>query len=381
MKNILKRDIYNRMESYKKYVPPFIRGFIRSHWNMVSYDGYRRQLYNPHSKEPNDFNVPGSPCRLGIIKELFQYHKSYITACRELGISYRLIDISGSDWIDRIQDAECDAFLLWPSSVPTPLKDMFDDRIRILVEDLGKTIYPSLKETWLYESKRRQHYWLTANGIPHPKTWVFYSLADAQDFMKKHSLPITLKTNSGGAASGVYILRNRKQANKTIRAAFKDGIRIRRNDPLDRQRGAVYLQEYFKDFREWRMVRIGESYFGHLKERVGDFHSGSGKVGWEAPSKKMLAFLRMVTEKGAFTSMDVDVFETPNGMLVNELQTVFGASVAVDQMKIDGTVGRYTYQKENGAWVFEAGDFARNACANLRVEYLVASLLSGKREK
>lgn len=379
MKNKLKRTLYDRMESFKRYVPPFIRGFIRTHWNMVAYDAYRRQLYNPHSKEPDQFNAPGSPCILGIIKEFYQFHKSYISACRELGISYRLIDISGSDWIDRIQRSKCDAFLVWPSSVPTPLKDMFDDRIRIMVEDLGKVIYPSLKETWLYESKRRQHYWLTANGIPHPKTWVFYGLADALNFISDHPLPLVLKTNSGGAASGVYILRDRKLAHKTIRAAFKAGIRIRRNDPLDRQRGAVYLQEYFKDFREWRMVRIGESYFGHLKERIGDFHSGSGKVGWEAPSRKMLDFLHMVTEKGVFTSMDVDVFETSDGLLVNELQTVFGAGISIDQTRKEGKPGRFLNQ--NGKWIFQPGDFARNACSNLRVEHLVARLFSGKQVK
>jgi hypothetical protein len=54
---------------------------------------------------------------------------------------------------------------------------------------------------------------------------------------------------------------------------------------------------------------------------------------------------------------------------------VFGASVAVDQMKVDGTVGRYTYRKDNGEWVFEAGDFARNACSNLRIEFFIKNIL------
>lgn len=38
--------------------------------------------------------------RLGIIKELTRLHGFYIGACRELGVPYKLVDISGPDWID-----------------------------------------------------------------------------------------------------------------------------------------------------------------------------------------------------------------------------------------------------------------------------------------
>lgn len=65
--------------------------------------------------------------------------------------------------------------------------------------------------------------------------------------------------------------------------------------------------------------------------------------------------------------MDVDVFETPDGrLLVNELQAVFGASVAIDQSRVDGKAGRYV-RASGGGWEFQEGDFARNACANGRV--------------
>ena len=60
-----------------------------------------------------------------------------------------------------------------------------------------------------------------------------------------------------------------------IYKAFRRGIVPRGHNPMDRQWGYVYLQEYLKDAEEWRMIRIGESYFGYRKEKVGDFHSGS----------------------------------------------------------------------------------------------------------
>jgi hypothetical protein len=72
--------------------------------------------------------------------------------------------------------------------------------------------------------------------------------------------------------------------------------------------------------------------------------------------------------------MDMDIFETEKGeLLVNELQTVFGARLT--QMKVGGVPARYVYDEHADKWSVEEGDFCRNACCNLRVEYLIAKIL------
>ena len=112
--------------------------------------------------------------------------------------------------------------------------------------------------------------------------------------------------------------------------------------------------------KEWRLVRIGDSFFGHVKGRAAGLHSGSGLVEWDVPEERHLNFLLEVTEKGMFRSMDVDVFETTDGQLfVNELQAVFGASHSVDQMRKDGVPGRFVQNQERSGWIFEPGDFAQ----------------------
>jgi len=112
-----------------------------------------------------------------------------------------------------------------------------------------------------------------------------------------------------------------------------------------------------------------------LKGRTGEFHSGSGLVDWTMPTPRHLQFLKEVTDLGGFASMDVDVFETADGrLLVNELQTVFGAGFAVDQMRRDGKAGRFIWDPAEATWKFEEGDFARNACANARIEHVLARL-------
>jgi hypothetical protein len=186
-------------------------------------------------------------------------------------------------------------------------------------------------------------------------------------FSRDCPLPIVFKTAFGAQASGVRILRKRKHLQVLARRIFRRGVVGTGGDPRDRHWGYMILQEYLEDVREWRMVRIGDSFFGHPKERAGDFHSGSGLVSWDVPPVTHLDFLWQVTEKGGFRSMDVDVFETRDGrLLVNELQAVFGAFVAIDQLRVDGNPGRFVRTAE-GTWTFEEGDFARNACANERV--------------
>ena len=83
-----------------------------------------------------------------------------MAACRDLRVAYRILDmdISGPDWIETVQNSGCDAFLVWPSVQLSVWEQMYDERLRIIVEDLGKIIYPEYKEIWFYESKRRMHY-------------------------------------------------------------------------------------------------------------------------------------------------------------------------------------------------------------------------------
>ena len=128
------------------------------------------------------------------------------------------------------------------------------------------------------------------------------------------------------------------------------------------------MQKHVPIAAEWRMVRIGDSFFGHAKGTHGEFHSGSGKVDWSRPPNELLDLLEEVTERGKFRSMNVDIFETTEGdYLVNELQAVFGADFSKDQAQVDGRAGRFI-RSATGEWKFEEGDFARNMCANLRLE-------------
>lgn len=332
---------------------------------------------DPYADIPVDApNKSQYPYTIGIVKEFCNKHLPYVAACQEQGVSYRVVDISGPRWLEEVQQSGCDAFLVRPSGLTSIWKQMYDERLRVIAQDLGKTVFPSYDGTWLYESKRRMHYWLSAHGIPHPKTWIFYDLKQALRFVDQATLPIVYKSDFGAAASGVRVFRNRRALRRHVKRCFKRGYRAYTRCANDKEWGSVLLQEYLPDAREWRMVRLGDSYFGYEKLKKGDFHSGSHAWRYGRPPAQLLDLVRYVTDKGSFTSMAVDSFVTSDGrLLVNELQALFGVDDPSEpQCMVDGKAGRMTWDDETNSWQFQEGAFCDNSCCNLRVKTLLEHL-------
>jgi len=315
-----------------------------------------------------------SPYVLGIIEEFDNNHLPYIAACEDIGVHFKTLDISGPDWIQVVRNCGCDAFLVWPSFKVSIQKRMFDERLKIMVDEMHKTIYPTYDEIWLNESKLRMSYWLKAHNIPHTKTWTFYSHDQALKFAKDADLPLVVKHDMGSRSAGVEILHNLTELLHYVNNRFGKGLVCRGADSRDSEWGYILFQEFLPEVAEWRMIRIGESYFGHQKLTDGAFHSGSGKVGWYNPPVKLLDFIRKLTDNAGYTAINVDIFETPDGnFVVNEIQSHFAAYIE-SQMYIDGKPGRYLYDYSIREWRFEEGVFCRNSCCDLRVKGLLYQL-------
>jgi glutathione synthase/RimK-type ligase-like ATP-grasp enzyme len=364
-----------RAKKFRQRFPEPAKRFLR---HFLPLEAYAEQIWLAEDQYADVEEISSYPGKvdvmLGIIKEFTHEHKHYIGACRELGVPYKLLDISGPNWIDVIGNSDCDAFLIRPSSALTVWKQMFDERLKVMCEEMGKIIYPSYNEVWFYESKRRMHYWLKVNNIPHPKTWVFYDRKEALQFAKEMELPIVYKSDLGSSASGVKIFRDRPHLLRFVNKCFRKGFVTKDTDIRDKQWGSMLFQEYLPDIAEWRIIRLGKSYFGHQKLKKGWSHSGSGRVGWYDPPKQLLDFAREVTDKGKFTSMDLDIFETKDGhYLVNELQSIFGSYLPY-QMLVNEKPGRYIYEPSIGQWIFEEGIFCQNGSCNLRVKVLLEKL-------
>lgn len=352
----------------RRILPRSVRQFVQRLVPMSHVKRRWRERREPLSGvKSSDVDRVGCGQPLGILYNRGQYHALYIRACLDLGVPFRVVDIEVDDWLAAIARSGCQRFLVWPDATESLWAQLFKDRCRLIEEELGFDVYPGIAECWVYENKFRLRDWLTVKDLPHPRTWVFVRRIDAEAFAADCELPLVFKTGFGASSTGVRVVRSRRRLRSIISRSFGRGHVPSGHDMRDREWGKILLQEFLPDVTEWRMVRIGDSYFGHPKGRLGEFHSGSGRVDWTAPDGRHLDLLHRVTECGGFRSMAADLFETTDGrLLINELQTVFGASTSVDQMRVDGKAGRMI-RADDGSWYFQEGDFARNACADARV--------------
>ncbi len=334
-------------------------------------------------------------------------HLLWVHACAERTdvLSWEVVDITRADWLERMRAGRFDAMLATPPGWNTAFRILFDERLTILHHVLGIPVYPSFEEIQIYENKKYLAYWLEARGIPHPKTWVFYYREEALDFLRTAHFPLVGKTSIGGGGSGVVFLKNEKEARHYVENVFsgkgaslqvgpkwrKKGFVKRalrkllrpqelqqklqqyRIQRADVQKDFVLLQQYIPHDFEWRVVRIGESFFAHKKLKKGSMASGSLLKGYDNPPLELFDFVEAITEPYGFLSQAVDLFEAPQGgdYLVNEMQCIFGQSDPY-QMLVDGQPGRY--RRAGAEWVFEPGDFNRLECFALRVEHVLQLL-------
>jgi len=137
------------------------------------------------------------------------------------------------------------------------------------------------------------------------------------------------------------------------------------------QKGYVIFQEYVQHDFEWRIVKIGNSYFTHKKIKVVDKASGGKVKQFGLPDNKVLDFVDEFCAENHLSSVCVDIFESDRGFLVNEIQCIFGIPYGY-LMKVGNETGRI--RKMNGAWQFESGDFTFNECFDLRLEHAISLL-------
>lgn len=377
---LLRSDLLHS-DRLRKLLPGQIKTLLK---RRIPYADYRVEQLRREAEERLGGPIPlesGHESPHGAVLGIF-FDNSYtfvfnVAACRALKVRFKVIDLLVSDWVRRVVDSNCDAFLATPPTLRGIWHRVFQERLWVVANALKKPLCPTFEELYLWESKRRMRDWLVAHDVPHPETWVFMGREGAMDFCRHTDFPVVCKTDSGAASSGVFVLADLRSAEQIVALAFGRGILARSADAREREWGSILFQEYVPHDSEWRVVRIGDHFMCRRKERTGSFASGSGGIGWAAPPPGMLDFVRQVTDIGGFRSMAVDLFESsPNQnaskFLVNELQAIVGA--IEDESNINEHTGRWSWNQEIGAWNFEPGFFYQNACANLRVSMVLNDL-------
>lgn len=319
-------------------------------------------------------------------------------ALEERSIKFDTVNILCDDWLTGCTKENYDIYIVKSPGETNSRKQIFDERIQILHEELGKNIFPSLLEIRLHENKKYLASWLKAKGIKCPQTNIALTLQEAYAILDRSDFPLVAKMNIGSSGKGVRILKSRAEALSYVKTAFRKGMKpwigpnLRTASPFVKLKNAlnsktlvkkrlnyykavwsepqkyVILQEFIKHDFEWRVVVMGNSFFAHKKVNISGMASGSLAKNYDNPPLDLLIYAKELRDRFNIRSAAIDLFQYENQYLVNEIQTYFGQSDDY-QMMVDGVVGRYRYLDEE--WIFEPGDWARKQCYPLRLEFIL----------
>jgi len=364
--------MFNVLLKYQQlsyYIPQVFKNYLRKvlPFHIYLESAWKKENQFISTKYEWGYNFD-SEYKVGIIFDLAHYHRHYIAACIEKQQSFQVLQLHDNDWIENFANSKCHFFLVWPTIVNTVWKKLFDDRLYFLNKKMGKIIFPYYESLWFYENKSRVRDFCLINQIRIPKTDIFYCEHEALNYLERIDFPVVLKLDQSAASLGVWIIKTKKHGRKLVKQLFRKGLIPHRGDPRDLRWGQVIFQEYLPNVDEWRITRVGDTFFCRIKHKQGDFHSGSGKLSWGKPDEELMNYVKQITDDHDLKSVAVDLFVNPDSkeFWVNEIQALFGEHRIDDSQ---GTENMGKYKLQDNKWHFIPGYYYNNACANLRLEY------------
>ncbi|MDP5274712.1 hypothetical protein [Chengkuizengella axinellae] len=345
--------------------------------------------------------------KIGIFATPEGYERSIVEACKELDVQYEIIGIFSHDWIQQFEKADCDGYIIRPPTKTSLWRATFLNRILLIKDRIENKCVPDIESILYYESKIMMLDFYKLNELPHVPSNTFFNLKEALKYAKStKTFPKMVKSDGGSGSLGVKKINSRSNLIFQIYKSFFTGNIFRGfHSPADfnvyiktyikplwmyfkkmrrsfypyseRSQGYIHIQEFLQMKTEWRIIKIGESYFGLRKAKgKNGLRSGSGSRGdWTDPPKEILNLVKEWCERLNISTMSFDIFEDMDGeYLINEMQVCFG-TISPSQMYINGVPGRYVHV--GGKWVFDEGEYCRFNCNLLRIE-LLKEILYGK---
>ena len=145
----------------------------------------------------------------------------WIAYCKEKNISYKIVNAYASDIIQQV--ADCDAFM-WHHSHGNYKDVLFAKQLLYSLEMAGKKVFPDFHTVWHFDDKVGQKYLFEAIGAPLVPSYVFYSKAEALEWVNKTTFPKVFKLRGGAGASNVRLVHTKSEAVSLVKTAFGKGF-------------------------------------------------------------------------------------------------------------------------------------------------------------
>src|SRR5690554_4722377 len=145
----------------------------------------------------------------------------WIAYCQQEGIDYKIVNCYDSNIIEQLKD--CDA-LMWHHH-QSVFKDVITaKKILFSLEHAGIKVFPDFHTAWHFDDKVAQKYLLEAIDAPLVPSYVFYDKKEALDWATTTTYPKVWKLKGGAGAANVKLVRNKREAVKSINKAFGKGF-------------------------------------------------------------------------------------------------------------------------------------------------------------
>lgn len=158
---------------------------------------------------------------IAIHHENYNFSERWIRFSEENGIKYKIVDCYANDILEQLKDCQG---LMWHWNHRNPASFIIARQLIISAELKGLKVFPSFNTCWHYDDKVGQKYLLESIQAPLVKSYVFYRLKDAEDWINKTTFPKVFKLRGGYGSNNVRLIKSPSHAKRLARQAFKNGF-------------------------------------------------------------------------------------------------------------------------------------------------------------
>lgn len=182
------------------------------------------------------------------------FSQKWLDYCIKKNIPFKKVNCYHNGIIDDLVD--CDG-LMWHFHQSNPRDVLFAKQLIYSLQTAGFSVFPDFQTCWHFDDKVGQKYLLESVHAPMVPSYVFYSRADALNWMENAQFPKIFKLRTGAGASNVRLIKEKSGAKKIINRAFGRGFK--QYDPLSN------LKE------RWRKYRLGKTEITDMVKAVTRF--------------------------------------------------------------------------------------------------------------
>lgn len=150
------------------------------------------------------------------------WNKVWIDYARKRNIEFKLVDGYSPDIMTSLADVDC---FMWHFDHAKPADILMARNVLFSAQKIGIRVFPDIDTSWHFDDKLSQKYLLEAIGAPVVKSWAFYNLDSAMEWVSKYqAYPLVAKLRRGAGSYNVKLIKTKSEAKSYVDLMFSKGV-------------------------------------------------------------------------------------------------------------------------------------------------------------